>query len=113
MNKREEYINKVKTGIELRKVMESLEDGQNLHMMYNGTKYEIHCSVYKDEERLYSIGDTALFGRRMNIDLEKSGKSFLLCYTYDLFSNRTTHRVDFGKVKDIVVIDIPKEEEKK
>ena len=45
MNKRTEYVNRVKAGIEIKKAMEAMEDNGALVFEY-GTRgtYEIHCS---------------------------------------------------------------------
>ena len=98
-----DYINRVKRGIEVYEAMAALKDSQELKITYNGERYNIHCSefVRKNNEvsRIYSINDTKVFGKSMNIDMEKSGKSYLLVFVFDLFKNQTTHKVDFSKVE--------------
>ena len=101
MNKRTNYIDRVKAGIEIRKTMDAMEDNGNLVFEYGsrGT-FEIHCSVYSRGSRSYSVGEhDKMFGNRMNIDLEKSSKVALHLYTYDLFSNKTTMNLNYEYIK--------------
>ena len=104
MNKRTDYINRVKAGNVLKAFMAVMEDNGELVFEYSENKYEIHCSVYDSGMRTYSIGEhDQLFGNRMNIDLNKSSKVALHCYTYDLFSTKTTANLSFEKIKLVKV----------
>jgi len=104
MNKRTDYINRVKAGNVLKAFMAAMEDNGALVFEYRKNKYEIHCSVYSSGMRTYSIGEhDQLFGNRMNIDLEKSSKVALHLYTYDLFSNKTTANLSYELIKLVKV----------
>lgn len=103
MNNKKEYIEKVRKGIELYELMEKMENNEKLTIRYNNKKYRICCLIHDfktiENRKDYIIDDGEMFGRSMNIDMEYSGKSFLLVYTYDLFRNQTVHKIDFGKVE--------------
>ena len=102
MKKRSDYINRVKLGIEFMKALAVLEDNGALVFEYGTEKYEIHCSVYDSGMRTYSVGEhDQLFSNRMNIDLAKSSKVALHCYTYDLFSTKTTANLSYEHIKII------------
>jgi len=93
---RTQYIDNVKKGIEIYAAMEALKDNESLYIkVANDKVYEIHCSIYSNDRSVYSIGDCKLFGNRMNIDMNKSNKTSLYCYTFDLFNNKSSHRVYF------------------
>ena len=105
MNKRTDYINRVKAGNVLKAFMAVMEDNGKLVFEYgNRGTFEIHCSVYSSGSRSYSIGKhDEMFGSRMNIDLEKSSKVALHCYTYDLFSKKTTANLAYEHIKLVKV----------
>ena len=98
MKKRSDYIARVSKGISIYKAMEALEDNGTLMIKYGEKTYEIHCSIYEHSGQAFSIGEDKLFGSRMNIDLDKSGKSYLYCYTYDLFSTKTIAKLNFDNI---------------
>ena len=110
MTKRELYISNVKKGIKVYEAMAALEDRGNMYIKYgNRGTFEINASVWKNMPTSYSIGDGELFGRRMNIDMEKSGKSFLYVYTYDLFNNKSFSKLAF---EHITITEKPEDETK-
>jgi len=97
---RTQYIDNVKKGIEIYVAMEALKDNESLWIKNGKNVYEIHCSIYNSRtERNFSIGDGKLFGSRMNIDNEKNNKTSLYCYTYDLFSNKSSQRLYFQDIE--------------
>lgn len=101
---RTDYINRVQKGIEVYSAMEALEDKDKLFLTIEGVEKELYINalVYENADgskrRYYSIGEDTIFGKSMNIDMEKSSKSFLVCYTYDLFNNETTQRIPFETI---------------
>ncbi len=94
---RSQYISNVKKGIAIYKALEALEDNGKLWIKYDNKVYEIDALVYT-HGRSYSIGDGEIFGRRMNVDMEKSNKTALYVYTYDLFNSKSTNRIHFQYV---------------
>lgn len=103
------YIDRVKKGIELYTAMEALKsfealkDCESLSIEFgNRGTFDIKCHEWErvtgGPHRSYSISDGQLFGRSMNIDMEKSGKSYLYCYTYDLFQNETHSKLYFEHI---------------
>ena len=94
---REHYIKKVQMGIALYAAMDCLKDNEELPIEFGATYLEIHCSIW-DDRKSFSIGDGKLFGRRMNIDMEKSSKVNLVAFTYDLFNNKTTQKIGFEHI---------------
>jgi len=102
------YIDRVKKGQELYSQLEELNDGDSLVISYNNNKYEINCHKF-NSGKSFAIGKYGeIFGNRMNIDMEKSGKSYLFCYTYDLFGKETNKKLYFENV-DIIEIERKKE----
>jgi hypothetical protein len=96
---RTDYINRVKKGIEVYEAMEALKDSENLSIMYGKRgPFNINCSIYSDNHKVFSINDTKYFGKSMNIDMEKSGKSYLECFTFDLFGKQTIAKLYFEHI---------------
>jgi len=99
---RTNYVARVKAGIEIYKAMEALESGQDFKIEYGSRgEFRIRCHEFDHSDhisRSYSIMDKELFGRSMNIDSDKSGKSFLYCYTFDLFGTKTIARLYFEHI---------------
>jgi len=95
-NARTDYINKVRKGIEIYAAIEALKDNEHVPIKY-GTfgNFKINCIEWNSGGKSYAINEDVLFGRSMSIDLEKSTKTYLYCYTYDLFGNRTTTKLNF------------------
>lgn len=99
-----DYINRVKKGIELNNAMAALKDGETLSIQYKANIYMITAYEYKrstgEIRRSYTITDDELFGRSMNIADTSDGttKSYLLCYTYDLFKTQTTKKLYFDEI---------------
>lgn len=63
--------------------------------------YQIHVSVYKhDLEPLISVNEDRLFGQGMNV--EKFGPTCMWLFTYDMFSRKSTFKINY---KDIIVIE--------
>jgi len=100
--KHTEYINRVRKGIEVYEAMEDLSDGEELTIVYGERgEFKIRCYQYTaSDKKSYSISETKdyIFGRSMNIDSEKSGKSYLYCYTFDLFNNKTVSKLNFDHI---------------
>lgn len=97
---RSKYINTVRKGIAFYETMAALKDKETFNFKYDDKTYEINCSIFRDSPS-YSISDGEIFGRHMNVDMEKSTKSFLLLYTYDLFVQRSTYKINFKDIKII------------
>ena len=100
---RTRYINRVKKGIEVYAVMEALGKNEKLTISFgNRGNFVITCHEFErvsgEISRSYTIGDGQLFGKQMNIDDEKSGKSYLHCYSFDLFSNQTVAKLYFEHI---------------
>jgi hypothetical protein len=114
MTAKQAYIDRVRKGIEVYAAMEALKKDESLTITFgNRGEYKIHCHEFEHADgklsRSYTINDGQLFGRQMNISTEKSGKSYLHCYSYDLFSNGTVAKLYF---EHITIVE-PKEEETK
>lgn len=98
------YIDRVKKGIELYAAMEALTKENDTLTISYGDRGEYNIKMHSFERsngetrRSYIITDGKFFGYSMNIDMEKSGKSFLHCYTYDLFSNETHAKLYFEHI---------------
>jgi hypothetical protein len=105
---RTDYIARVQKGIEVYEAMEALtEENDTLSIEFgNRGTFNIQLHEYKfvdgSTRRSYSINDTKMFGKSMNIDDEKSTKSYLYCYSFDLFSNRTVAKLYF---EHITIVD--------
>jgi len=102
-NNRADYIKRVKKGIEVYAAMAALDKSEKIHITFgNRGEYVITCHVFNHADgtvsRSYTISDGNLFGRAMNIDDDKSGKSYLYCYTYDLFNNKTVAKLNFEHI---------------
>jgi len=98
---RTNYIDRVRKGIEIYKAMEAMEDKEKINFKYGNrtNEYEIYCLVYKSGNKTYSVREANIyFGSSMNIDIEKSTKVYLYLYTYDLFSTKTTAKLDFEHI---------------
>ena len=104
---RTNYIDNVRKGIKVYAAMNALNDNEEMIISYgNRGTYRIRCHQYKTIEAkcMFTINDGSLFGRAaefgrfMIIDSEKSGKSYLYCYTFDLFKNRTTAKLNFEHI---------------
>ena len=113
-NTRTDYINRVKKGIEVYAAMEALKKDEKMTISFGSRgEYKITCHEFESlvggTSRSYTISDGELFGKQMNIDSGKSTKSFLYCYSFDLFTNRTIARLYF---EHITIVE-PKEEETK
>ena len=100
---RTDYIARVRKGIEVYEALAALAEGEELIISF-GNRGEYAIRAYDTKyptrtERSYSIGErNAIFGRRMNIDNEKSGKSYLYCYSFDLFDNKTIAKLYFEHI---------------
>jgi hypothetical protein len=97
------YIDRVKKGIELYTAMEALTAGEKITIEFgNRGQYTITAFDFNradgSVDRSYAISDDKLFGKSMNIDSEKSGKSYLYCYTFDLFQNMTIAKLYFEHI---------------
>lgn len=103
MASRKHYIERVKKGMEVYKAMESLKDNESMLIEF-GNRGQFKISVHEYDypsgrsERMYAISDKDIFGKSMNIDMKKSGKSFLYCYSYDLFGNGTSAKLYFEHI---------------
>jgi hypothetical protein len=99
---RTQYIDNVKKGIEIYTALEALKNHESLWIDLNGKVYEIMNTIFdhrKEKTNSYSIGNGKLFGSNMNINIEKSNKTSLFCYTYDLFSNESHQKIYFEDMK--------------
>lgn len=102
-NTRMNYIDRVKKGIEVYAAMEALAKNEEITISFgNRGEFKIRCHEFTHADdtisRSYTIGDGQVFGRQMNIDSEKSSKSYLYCYSYDLFSNKTVAKLNFEHI---------------
>lgn len=103
-NTRSNYINRVQKGIEVYAAMEALANGEKLTIAFGNrgnfviTYHEFEHITPGETRRSYTISDGKIFGRSMNIDDEKSGKSYLYCYTFDLFTNKTVAKLYFEHI---------------
>ena len=87
------YSDKVNKSKDLRELIESLKDGDDIVVEY-GKTYDDKPQTYKikayksdyDNKMSYSIWDSF---RGMNID--KLGKTTMKGYTYDMMSQKTTY----------------------
>jgi len=110
---KQDYINRVKKGIEVYAAMEALSEENDTMTIEFGNRgtfnIKMHSFTYADgrTSRSYTISDGKIFGRSMNIDDEKSGKSFLYCYTFDLFQNKTVAKLYF---EHITIVETKKDE---
>jgi len=110
---KQDYINRVKKGIEVYAAMEALTEENDTMTIEFGNRgtFNILLHQYTTADgrvnRSYSINDGKYFGKAMNIDDEKSGKSYLYCYTFDLFSNQTVAKLYF---EHITIVETKKEE---
>ena len=108
---RTDYVARVKAGIEIYKAMEALKNNEEFYIMY-GERGPFRIRTHEFEHtdhvsRSYTISDDDLFGKSMNIDSDKSGKSFLYCYTFDLFKTKTIARLYFEHIQ---IIEKPEED---
>lgn len=97
------YIERVKKGQAVYAAMEALGNNEFFLISFgNRGDFKIMCHEFKRIDgtvsRSYTISDTEMFGRSMNIHDEKSGKSYLFCYSYDLFSNETHSKLYFEHI---------------
>jgi predicted heme/steroid binding protein len=92
------YISNVKKGLKIYEAMAALEDNGKIYMTYDGETYDINCHIF-NKMKSYTISDGKPFGRSMNLDMDKSNKTSLYAYTYDLFSNKSANRIHFQYVK--------------
>lgn len=105
MATRQEYINRINKGKEIYAAIDDLKDGQSLVIKYNDNEYHIRMFEMTLSSgrvsRASIIADSDMFGKQMNVDLEKSGKSFLYCYTFDLFNNHISAKLYFDQIEII------------
>ena len=105
------YSDKVNKSKDLRELIESLEDGDDIVVEY-GKTYDDKPQTYKikayksdyDNKMSYSIWDSF---RGMNI--EKIGRTTMKGYTYDMMSQKTTYTFNlymFNKVDQLSLIHI-------
>ena len=94
------YSDKVNKSKDLRELILSLEDGDDIIVEY-GKDYKGKPQTYKikayngiDDKMSYSIWDSF---RGMNID--KVGKTTMKGYTYDMMSQKTTYVFPLYKMK--------------
>jgi len=87
------YSDKVNKSKDLRELIESLEDGDDIVVEYgsdrSGNPNQYKIKAYKssyDTSMNYSIWDTF---RGMNI--QSIGKTTMKCYTYDMMNQKTTY----------------------
>jgi hypothetical protein len=108
-----DYINRVKKGIEVYAAMEALTEENDTLTIEFGNRGTFNIRMHEfthadgNVSRSYSISDGKIFGRSMNIDEEKSGKSFLYCYTFDLFTNKTVAKLYF---EHITIVETKKDD---
>ena len=98
------YSDKVNKSKDLRELILSLEDGDDIVVEYGTDKYDDKPNTYKikayksdyDNKMSYSIWDSF---RGMNID--KLGKTTMRGYTYDMMSQKTTYVFPLYDIKII------------
>ena len=109
---RTDYVARVKKGITLYAAMAAIKNNEDLYIKYGERgPFRIRAHEFEHTDhinRSYTISDGNLFGRSMNIESDKSGKSFLYCYTFDLFNNKTTARLYFEHIE---IVEKPEEDE--
>jgi hypothetical protein len=99
MNKREQYIARVEEGILFYEKMDSLK--KDKYFRFNTTNKNgkpVDLKLTRHNEKDFSVSENQLVGSGLSIDMEKSGKSALHCYTFDLFGNKTYFNIPFDSI---------------
>ena len=117
MSKFAAYTEKIKASKEVYDAINGMEDDQTIYIQYGKDKthktiimedgstqyktiwqdkyYEIRCHTYGTTKSWAIYEKDAILGRGMNVD--SMTKTTLTLYTFDLFNNKTTHRLPLSE----------------
>ena len=94
------YSDKVNKSKDLRELIESLEDGDNIVVEY-GKNYREEPTTYKIKAYKDYSGKLSysIWNSFLGMNIEKIGKTTMKAYTYDMMSQRTNYTFPLYDIK--------------
>ena len=85
------YQEKINASQELYNAIQAMEEDNKLYIQYGKEYYEIRCHTYGIDKSWAIYERDNILSRGMNVD--SLTKTTMTLYSYDLFNNKTTHRL--------------------